>query len=128
MTLSGQSCKDLSVPTVPLRPLLAHVEDCLAPVLEAAIAMGLSVDDMTGGMIGVFMAAHVTSTAELGGCQVERGAGSGMAAALVTLTNCALSQAMALQNIFGMVYDTVTNRIEMPCLDKNVMAASNALG
>jgi len=34
---------------------------------------------------------------------------------------------MALQNTFGMVCDPVANRVEVPCLGKNVMAASNAL-
>ena len=34
---------------------------------------------------------------------------------------------MALQNSFGMVCDPVANRVEVPCLGKNVMAAVNAL-
>lgn len=34
---------------------------------------------------------------------------------------------MALQNVMGMVCDPVANRVEVPCLGKNVMAASNAL-
>ena len=34
---------------------------------------------------------------------------------------------MALQNILGMVCDPVANRVEVPCLGKNVLAASNAL-
>jgi L-serine dehydratase len=34
---------------------------------------------------------------------------------------------MALQNILGMICDPVANRVEVPCLGKNVMAASNAL-
>jgi len=34
---------------------------------------------------------------------------------------------MALQNILGMTCDPVANRVEVPCLGKNVMAASNAL-
>jgi len=54
------------------------------------------------------------------------------AAALVTLKKGSLEQcinagSMALQNIFGMVCDPVANRVEVPCLGKNVMAASNAL-
>jgi L-serine dehydratase len=100
--------------------------------------MGLSVDEMTramlaAGMIGVFVAAHATFAAEVGGCQAECGAGSGMAAAaLVTLANGTAQQAvnassMALQNTLGMICDPVANRVEVPCLGKNVMAASNAL-
>ena len=34
---------------------------------------------------------------------------------------------MALQNILGMICDPVGNRVEVPCLGKNVLAASNAL-
>jgi len=67
------------------------------------------------------------------GCQAECGAGAGMAAAaLVTLRKGTTEQAvaaasMALQNSLGMVCDPVANRVEVPCLGKNVMAASNAL-
>jgi L-serine dehydratase len=106
--------------------------------IGAANAMGLSLDEMTramlaAGMIGVFIAAHATFAAEVGGCQAECGAGSGMAAAaLVTLAKGSTRQAlaaasMALQNTLGMVCDPVANRVEVPCLGKNVMAASNAL-
>jgi L-serine dehydratase len=106
--------------------------------IGAASAMGLSLEETThamlaAGMIGVFIAAHATFAAEVGGCQAECGAGSGMAAAaLVTLARGTASQAvnassMALQNILGMICDPVANRVEVPCLGKNVMAASNAL-
>lgn len=106
--------------------------------IGAASALGLSLEETTramlaGGLIGVFIAAHATFAAEVGGCQAECGAGSGMAAAaLVTLANGTLRQAinassMALQNILGMICDPVANRVEVPCLGKNVMAASNAL-
>ena len=106
--------------------------------IGAADVMGLSKVDKTramlaGGMIGVFIAAHATFAAEVGGCQAECGAGSGMAAAaLVTLAGGSTQQAvnaasMALQNILGMICDPVANRVEVPCLGKNVMAASNAL-
>jgi len=88
---------------------------------------------LSAGIIGVFIAAHATFAAEVGGCQAECGAGSGMAsAALVTLANGTLKQSvdaasLALQNVMGMVCDPVANRVEVPCLGKNVMAASNAL-
>jgi L-serine dehydratase len=106
--------------------------------IGAATSLGLSVEEMTkamlsAGMIGVFIAAHATFAAEVGGCQAECGSGSGMAsAALVTLAKGTLKQSidaasMALQNTVGMVCDPVGNRVEVPCLGKNVMAASNAL-
>lgn len=106
--------------------------------IGAASTMGLPIKDMTkamlsAGLIGVFIAAHATFAAEIGGCQAECGAGSGMAAAaLVSLAKGTTGQAvgaasMALQNILGMICDPVANRVEAPCLGKNVMAASNAL-
>jgi len=54
------------------------------------------------------------------------------AAALVTLAGGAAAQAvsaasMALQAILGLICDPVANRVEVPCLGRNVMAASNAL-
>lgn len=107
-------------------------------VIGAANSMGLSQDEMTkamlaAGLVGVFIAAHATFAAEVGGCQAECGAGSGMAAAaLVTLAKGTLEQtlaatSLALQNILGMTCDPIANRVEAPCLGKNVLAASNAL-
>lgn len=88
---------------------------------------------LAGGMIGVFIASRSTFAAEVGGCQAECGAASGItAAALATLGGSTTEQALAaasiaLQNSLGMVCDPVANRVEVPCLGKNVMAASNAL-
>ncbi len=88
---------------------------------------------LAAGLVGVFIAAHATFAAEVGGCQAECGAGSGMAAAaLVTLAKGTLEQtlaatSLALQNILGMTCDPIANRVEAPCLGKNVLAASNAL-
>jgi L-serine dehydratase len=106
--------------------------------IGAASVMGLSIDEMAramlaAGLIGVFIASQATFAAEVGGCQAECGAGSGMAAAaLVTLAKGSTQQALnaassALQNILGMICDPVANRVEVPCLGKNVLAASNAL-
>jgi len=107
-------------------------------VIGAAKEMGLSTDDMTramlaAGLLGVLIAARSTFAAEVCGCQAECGAGSGMAAAaLVQLAGGTARQAvdaasMALQNIFGMTCDPVANRVEVPCLGKNIMAVGNAL-
>jgi len=106
--------------------------------LGAANAMGSSEDEMTqamlaAGMIGVFIAARATFAAEVAGCQAECGSGSSMAAAaLVSLAKGTTGQAvsassMALQSMLGLICDPVANRVEVPCLGKNVMAASNAL-
>jgi len=106
--------------------------------IGAASAMGLGLEEMAramlaAGLIGVFVAAHSTFAAEVCGCQGECGVGSAMAAAaLVTLANGTTQQtvdaaSMALQNLLGLICDPVANRVEVPCLGRNVLAASNAL-
>ena len=88
---------------------------------------------LVAGLIGVFIARDSTFAAEEGGCMAECGSGSAMAAAaIVHLMKGTLDQqlgaaSMALQNCFGMVCDPIANRVEAPCLGKNVMAANNAL-
>jgi L-serine dehydratase len=88
---------------------------------------------LASGLIGVFIASQWTFAAEVGGCQAEGGSASAMAAAgLVTLAGGTLQQAigaasMAMQSMIGLICDPVGNRVEVPCLGKNVMAASNAL-
>ncbi|MGJ8723173.1 MAG: L-serine ammonia-lyase, iron-sulfur-dependent, subunit alpha [Roseibacillus sp.] len=88
---------------------------------------------LAAGLIGVFITARSTFAAEVAGCMAECGSGASMAAAALTgLAGGCLSQQLsaasqALQNSFGMTCDTLANRVEAPCLGKNVMAASNAL-
>jgi L-serine dehydratase len=88
---------------------------------------------LTAGLIGIFILNRSTFAAEVCGCQAECGAASGMAAAgLVSLMGGNAKQmltasSIALQNIFGMTCDPVANRVEVPCLGKNIMAAANAL-
>jgi L-serine dehydratase len=107
-------------------------------VLGAGHVLGLSREEMArallaAGIVGVFITAGSTFAAEVCGCQAECGAGSGMAAAaLVTLAGGSTEQAlgaasMALQNTLGMICDPVANRVEVPCLGRNALAASNAL-
>ena len=107
-------------------------------VLAAADAVGcedgqIAKAMLAAGMIGVFISKFSTFAAEVAGCQAECGAGSGMAAAaLATLMGAGAEVAiagasMALQNSLGMICDPVANRVEVPCLGKNVMAASNAV-
>lgn len=87
---------------------------------------------LAAGITGVFIADKYTFAAEEGGCQVEAGSGSAMAAAgLVELNGGTAKQAtdaasMALQNQLGLVCDPVAVRVEVPCLGKNIMAATNA--
>jgi len=88
---------------------------------------------LAAGLIGVFIARRSTFAAEECGCQAECGAASGMTAAGVahmlggSTPQCLDAAAMALQNIMGMVCDPVAERVEVPCLGKNIMAAFNAI-
>ena len=88
---------------------------------------------LTGGLIGVFVTNRSSFAAEVGGCQAETGAGAAMAAAaLVELSGGSAERSLsaasqALQNVLGLVCDPVGNRVEAPCLGRNVTGAANAL-
>jgi len=88
---------------------------------------------LAAGLIGVFTATRSSFAAEVGGCQAETGAGAAMAAAaLVELAGGNAAQGLssasqALQNVLGLVCDPVANRVEAPCLGRNVAGAANAL-
>ena len=88
---------------------------------------------LSAGLIGAFIATRWTFAAEVGGCQAEGGSAACMsAAALVTLAGGSRDQAvaaasMAFQSMLGLICDPIANRVEAPCLGKNVMAAANAL-
>ena len=102
-----------------------------------ADSLELSEDDLVkamlcAGLIGVYIAAHATFAAEVGGCMAETGSGGGMAAAALvqmqggTLAQSIAASSLALQNSLGIICDPIGNRVEAPCLGRNVMAASNA--
>jgi len=94
---------------------------------------GISRALLSAGLVGALIAHHSTFAAEIGGCQAECGAGSGMcAAACAEILGCSAdvclnAASMALQNVLGMVCDPVGNKVEVPCLGKNIMAAFNAI-
>lgn len=85
------------------------------------------------GLVGAYFAQGPGFSAEEHGCQVECGAASGMAAAaIVQLFGGTAKQAidaasMAIQNMIGLICDPVADRVEVPCLGKNISAAVNAL-
>jgi L-serine dehydratase len=110
------------------------------PGAVIAMAESMDLDEMemakamlAAGLIGVFISTRWTFAAEVGGCQAEGGSASCMAAAaLVTLAGGTRDQAiaaasMAFQSMLGLICDPIANRVEAPCLGKNIMAASNAL-
>lgn len=107
-------------------------------VIAMAEEMKLGEEEMArallaAGLVGVFIATRWTFAAEVGGCQAEGGSAAAMsAAALITLAGGTRDQAvaaasLAMQSMLGLICDPIANRVEAPCLGKNVMAASNAL-
>ena len=84
------------------------------------------------GIVGAYFAQGPGFSAEEHGCQVECGAASGTAAAgIVQLMGGTARQAldaasMAIQNMIGLICDPVADRVEVPCLGKNISAAVNA--
>lgn len=107
--------------------LLATIDAVEADDETAARAL------LTGGLIGVFVTNRSSFAAEVGGCQAETGAGAAMAAAaLVELGGGSATQSLSaasqsLQNVLGLICDPVGNRVEAPCLGRNVSGAANAL-
>jgi L-serine dehydratase len=107
-------------------------------VFGVAQSLNLAEDDivkamLAAGIIGVFIASRATFAAEVGGCMAETGSGGGMAAAAIvmmaggTLDQSIGAASLALQNSLGLICDPIGNRVEAPCLGRNVMAATNAV-
>ena len=85
------------------------------------------------GGFGQVIAARASISGAEGGCQAEVGSASGMAAAALvhvmggTAEQMAHACAMALSNTLGLVCDPVAGLVEVPCVNRNVMGAVNAL-
>lgn len=83
--------------------------------------------------IGQVIAHRASISGAAGGCQAEIGSASAMAAgALVHLQGGDSNQivhasAMALKNLLGLVCDPVAGLVEVPCVKRNVVGATNAL-
>ena len=82
---------------------------------------------------GQVIAERASISGAEGGCQAEVGSASGMAAAALvhvmggTPEQMAHACAMALSNVLGLVCDPVAGLVEVPCVKRNVMGATNAL-
>jgi L-serine dehydratase len=87
----------------------------------------------TGAGIGIIVAQNASISGAVGGCQAETGTASALTAAVLTEMfggNCSMilnSVALALGNILGIVCDPVAGMVEIPCIQRNVMAAANAI-
>lgn len=83
---------------------------------------------------GQVVAQRASIAGASGGCQAEIGTASAMAAAALTALKggssemCAHACAMALSNLLGLVCDPVAGLVEVPCVQRNVAGALNAVG
>jgi L-serine dehydratase len=95
-------------------------------------------DEMIGylfasGAFGFVVANNASISGAAGGCQAEVGSATGMAAAALvelaggTPSQSAEAMAIALKNMLGLVCDPVAGLVEVPCVKRNAMGASNAV-
>jgi L-serine dehydratase len=87
----------------------------------------------TAGAFGFVMANNASISGAAGGCQAEVGSAAGMAAAAIvemaggTPEQSAEAMAITLKNMLGLVCDPVAGLVEVPCVKRNAMGASNAM-
>jgi L-serine dehydratase len=85
------------------------------------------------GAFGFVVANNASISGAAGGCQAEVGSATGMAAAAIvelaggTPSQSAEAMAIALKNMLGLVCDPVAGLVEVPCVKRNAMGASNAI-
>lgn len=87
----------------------------------------------TSAAFGFVVANNASISGAAGGCQAEVGSASGMAAASIvelaggTPSQSAEAMAITLKNMLGLVCDPVAGLVEVPCVKRNAMGASNAM-
>ncbi|MGD6876003.1 L-serine ammonia-lyase, iron-sulfur-dependent, subunit alpha [Bacillus infantis] len=87
----------------------------------------------TSAAFGFVVANKASISGAAGGCQAEVGSASGMAAAAIvelaggTPSQAAEAMAITLKNMLGLVCDPVAGLVEVPCVKRNAMGASNAM-
>ena len=83
--------------------------------------------------IGEVIAASASISGAEGGCQAEIGSASAMAAGAVTYLEGGNTEeilhaaALALKNMLGLTCDPVAGLVEVPCIQRNVSGAVNAV-
>lgn len=121
-TPTAGSCGVLPAILIPLKRFAGVTDTRIVQALYVAAGFGQVV------------ATRASIAGAQGGCQAEVGTASGMAAAaLVYLKGgsndmCAQACAMALAGLLGLVCDPVAGLVEVPCVQRNVVGALNALG
>ncbi|MDV7764584.1 L-serine ammonia-lyase, iron-sulfur-dependent, subunit alpha [Peribacillus sp. CSMR9] len=87
----------------------------------------------TSAAFGFVVENNASISGAAGGCQAEVGSASGMAAAAIvelaggTPSQAAEAMAITLKNMLGLVCDPVAGLVEVPCVKRNAMGASNAI-
>lgn len=87
----------------------------------------------TAGGFGMVIANNACIAGATGGCQAEVGSASGMGAAAAvevaggTSKQSANAMAIAISNLLGLVCDPIAGLVEVPCINRNAIGASNAL-
>ena len=87
----------------------------------------------TSGAFGFVVANNASISGAEGGCQAEVGSASAMAAAAIvemaggTPQQSSDAFAITLKNMLGLVCDPVAGLVEVPCVKRNAMGASNAV-
>lgn len=88
---------------------------------------------LDAGAFGLVIANNAGIAGAEGGCQEEVGTASAMAAAAIvlaaggTVEQASAAVAIDLQNIMGLVCDPVAGLVEVPCVKRNAMGASQAM-
>ena len=108
---------------------------CATPTAgSAGIVPGVQLDYLfTAGAFGLVIANNASIAGAEGGCQAEVGSASAMAsAALVCLKGGSAQQAahalaITLKNMLGLICDPVAGLVEVPCVKRNALGASQAM-
>jgi L-serine dehydratase len=87
----------------------------------------------TGAGIGIIIAENASISGSVCGCQGECGSASAIAAAIITdmfdgsYDQILSAVSLALGNVLGIVCDPVAGIVEIPCIQRNTIAAVNAI-
>lgn len=109
-----------------------------AAVLTIAQENNLRDEDLVkslfaGAGIGVIIAENASISGSVCGCQAECGAASAMAAAIITelfggdYDQILSAVSLSLGNLLGLVCDPIAGMVEIPCIQRNTIAAVNAI-
>lgn len=86
----------------------------------------------SAGAFGLVIANNASISGAEGGCQAEVGSASAMASAALVLAHggtpdqAAQAVAITLKNMMGLICDPVAGLVEVPCIKRNALGASQA--